>query len=153
MSKVLTAVLLLKLCLIPILAFAQPIVDLTLIEGNASEAGQKTGSFSITRTGDTAQHLDVILTLEGSADLNVDYSATSLSYHDAPNFYRMRIPVGQASLTSTLTPIFDELIEGNETAVFTLESTNQYEKGNSVEATISITDFVERIFKDGFEDL
>jgi len=113
----------------PTLALAQlPTVDLILNIGDAAEAGQLTGSFTITRTGETSQALDVIVVVSGSADQFNDYNASNLIHYSPPN-YRLQIPGGQSSISSTITPILDNLVEGPESAIFTLQPTVNYTLG------------------------
>ena len=129
------------------------VVNLTLDNGDAAEAGQKTGAFTLTRSdnGNPAQALDVIVDVSGNAGQFNDYNASNLIHYAPPN-YRLQIPGGQSSISSTITPILDNLVEGPESAIFTLQPTVNYAEGISISATITIADFVEGIFKDGFED-
>ena len=63
------------------------------------------------------------------------------------------IPAGQQSETVTLTAIFDENEEGDEDAVFTLQGLNSYVTGIPDSTSITIVDFTDMVFKDGFETL
>lgn len=54
-------------------------------------------------------------------------------------------------MTVTLTPIFDEDEDGDEDVVFTVQSTDRYAVGSVDSATVTILDFVQRIFRDSFE--
>lgn len=77
----------------------------------ASEDGS-TGTFTITRTGSTADALLVYFTLGGTATLTTDYSASA----ESP----VTIPAGASSVTVTITPTEDELTEGDETVILSV---------------------------------
>ncbi|MDW8373738.1 MAG: Calx-beta domain-containing protein, partial [Planctomycetota bacterium] len=70
-----------------------------------------TGTFTITRTGDTTSALTVNFTVSGTASAGSDYTALGTS---------VTIPAGQTSVTLTVTPIDDTAVEGAETVIVTL---------------------------------
>ncbi|MFC1695452.1 hypothetical protein ACFL1C_04935, partial [Pseudomonadota bacterium] len=65
------------------------------------------------------------------------------------------IPANQTSATVTLTPVTDSNEEeGDETAEFTLVSDGStYTVGSPTFGIITIADFTELVFRDGFESL
>ena len=131
-------------------------VTLTVGDGDAAEAGQATGAFTVTRTngGNTAASLEVWLTVGGSAVVGPDYAAPGLSGRGGSD-YSVNIPGGQLSRTITLTPVFDEIIEGDETFEVALRGPgdvgHDYTVGMPASGQITIHDFVQLIFKDSFE--
>jgi hypothetical protein len=139
----------------PVLALAQlPIVNLTLGDGNASEAGPDPGSFVHTRTGSTTEALLLDVDVQGTATFNADYSTNPAMVRLGGTVYRVTIPPDQLTATATITPVMDGINEGDETVNFTLMDDNlTYTVGEPANATINIADFVEGIFKDSFEDL
>ncbi|MFN3360181.1 MAG: Calx-beta domain-containing protein [Pseudanabaenaceae cyanobacterium] len=93
-----------------------------------------TGLFTITRSGgDLSQPLTVNYTIGGTATNGTDYTSISSS---------VVIPIGQSSTTITINPLFDGLIEGNETVTLTLASNVNYTIGAPNTATVTIADFV-----------
>jgi len=84
----------------------------------------------------------------------IDYSTTNLSWAVGTTYY-LTIPATALSQSVTLTPIFDETEEGDETAVFNLLGPqlvgSDYTVGLPSKGEITIQDFVDIIFWDGFE--
>ena len=115
------------------IAESVPTVTVVATDANAREDGPTdTGTFTFTRTGPTTLALIVNYTVAGTATAGVDYSSIGTS---------VTIPAGQTSVTRTVTPFPDTLIEGNETVVVTL-STGQYVIGTPSSATVTIADTV-----------
>jgi len=107
-------------------------VDVESGDATASEEGPDSGTFVITRAGDTGSALEVFFTLGGTATLGDDYTLS----HTSP----ATIPSGQRSVTLTLTPVDDStFVEGQETASLTLSPDPAYPIGNAT-ATITIFD-------------
>ncbi|MFO7690086.1 MAG: Calx-beta domain-containing protein, partial [Cryobacterium sp.] len=97
------------------------VVTLTVPDNTATEAGQTTGSFTLTRSGgNTASALAVRLALSGTATLSTDFSWSPGGSFTGGGIYQFSIPAGQESLTVTVTPAQDNLVEGAETVVVTL---------------------------------
>ena len=140
------------------LSIADDVTEVTLIldDGSADEAGQDPGSFTVTRSdsGNTAAPLFVWVTIGGTADRGTDYSLTNAVFAGGTD-YQVAIQAGQLSTTVTLTPVVDQTLEGDETAIFTLRSpgTNgsDYTAGDPSDVLIVIKDRTDSIFKDGFE--
>ena len=130
------------------------VVSMTLDDGDMAESNQDPGKFTITRTnqGNVAAALTVYLTLAGSAGVGADYNTTVQNYVNATTRW-VSIPANQLSVSSDITPVRDNLIEGDETAIFTLGSDNtQYTLGSNIVAEMTIADLVDLMFKDSFEN-
>lgn len=93
-------------------AFAQTnTVTVAATDAAADEAGPDAGTFTFTRTGPTTDGLYVYFTVGGNAVASADYSYFG-TY--------VLIAAGQASATTTVTPILDAVVEADETVVVTL---------------------------------
>jgi hypothetical protein len=108
-----------------------PTVTIAATDPNASETGPDSGTFTISRSGDTSAALTVALGLGGTASNGTDYNAVSPS---------VTIPAGQASAAVVITPIDDQLVEGSETVVATIAANAAYTIGGASSATITIAD-------------
>jgi hypothetical protein len=106
------------------------VVSVIASDPTAAETGQETGVFTITRSGSIIGDLTVLFTLAGSALNGVDYD-------ELPE--NVIIPDGEESVAITVIPQTDELIEGSETVVLTLEQ-GPYEIGEASSAFVSISD-------------
>ena len=154
MNALLKLFVLLMLVGSPIMSLAQPTVDLTTTKVDADEAGQDIGSILVTRTneGNTAEALTVYMLSSGSAGYPTDFSTSGMAWHGG-NQWSIVIPGNQFSASGTITPRFEEILEGEETVTFTLQEEDTfYFLGLPDEATITIADFIQIIFKDSFED-
>ena len=138
----------------PALVIAQlPTVNLTLDDGSAAEAGSDSGSFLVTRNGGIlSEALQLKVALTGTAAIDQDYNPTPSMIWLGGNIFRVTIPPEQTTETVLITPINDGVIEDDETAIFTLQDNTSYTVGEPGPASITITDYVEGIFKDSFED-
>jgi acetyl esterase/lipase len=96
---------------------------------NAAEAGRTPGRFTLTRTGGTAAPLTVRWALGGTASLGADYAAPASS---------ATFPAGSASLNVTVTPVDDNLVEGDETVELRLACDPSY-RIDSAHASASLT--------------
>ncbi|BAZ09644.1 5'-nucleotidase/2',3'-cyclic phosphodiesterase [Calothrix sp. NIES-4071] len=111
-----------------------PTVTITATDANAAESSTtvNTGSFTVTRTGDTTAALTITYTVGGTATNGIDYNNLAGS---------VIIPTGQASATISLTPVNDaNTTEGNETVILTLVDGAAYDLGTTSNATVNITD-------------
>jgi len=138
----------------PCLAFALSTVNLTLNDGNAAEFGQVPGRFTVSRTddGNAAQSLNVRVAVTGMAVPDADYARPGLDWK-APNTYDVHLAANVLSRTITLTPVLDNLIEGEETISVQLKDIGVAYTAtieNTIEMTIA--DFVELMFRDSFEE-
>ena len=133
---------------LPVSALALPTVTLTLDDGSAAEADLNTGTFTVTRANDDnpGQALNVRVARAGDATIGVDYSIAPFAFIIQPNIYQVTLPANEASMTVTLTPVTDNLIEDVETAEFTLVGDElTYTVGTDTEAAIDITDDVAEV--------
>jgi hypothetical protein len=131
------------------------VVTMTLDDGELAEANLDPGSFTVTRSnqGNVAAALTVYLTFAGTAVNGTDYDTTEQHYVGGTNNRRMVIPADQLSLTSVITPRKDNLVEGEEAAIFTLGSDDsQYILGSDIQVEMTIADLVDLMFSDGFEE-
>lgn len=95
-----------------------PRVTLTASDNNAGEHGEDTTLvFTVTRSGDTSAALDVSLSAGGSATAGLDYTGFQS---------RLRIPAGESNAALTLTVLADEVAEGDETVVVSLNASATY---------------------------
>src|SRR5262245_39036484 len=100
-----------------------PVVTIVATDADASERGPDTGTFTVSRTGDTSNPLLVYYSIGGTAQIGVDYlEFTNIERFNylfgGPN---VLIPVGASSAEITVTPIADHLSEGSETVVLQLQ--------------------------------
>ena len=135
-------------------AFGLSTVTLTLVDGEAAELEQDAGSFTVTRTddGNTAQSLVLRVHLSGTAIRDVDYLRLGMD-EISVGVFNITIFGSQLSRTITLTPILDNLIEDDETISIQLKDIGvayTVAEENSIELVIA--DYVELMFKDGFEN-
>lgn len=107
-----------------------PTVSISATDANATETGSESGTFTITRTGDTTEALTVTYTIGDTATNGTDYNAV---------IETVTIPAGQSSTTVTITPIDDAIVEGSEAVSLTLTDTALYDLGVS-NATVTIAD-------------
>lgn len=110
---------------------ALPTVSITATDANAAEAGQDPGTFTITRTGDTTNSLDVSYAISGDAS-GADYTPTLTG--------TVTIPAGESAVEVTITPVDDVSVEGNETLTLTLTDGADYDLGTGFAATVTIAD-------------
>ena len=108
-----------------------PVVTITASDANASEPGTNTGQFTVTRTGNPAKQLVVYLTISGTATNGTDYTTIPAS---------VTIPANSVSAMIQISPIDDQVWEGDETVVLTISSNVSYTVGNPKTATVTIVD-------------
>jgi Calx-beta domain-containing protein/K319-like protein len=90
----------------------RPMVSIRATDNSANESGD-TGTFTITRTGPTTAELRVTFAITGTATNGVDYAALA-----SP----VIIPIGESSVTLTVSPVDDGPGDGSETVNVTLTS-------------------------------
>jgi hypothetical protein len=100
---------------------------------DAAELGGNNATFELRRgVGEpTTSDRDVFVTVSGTAVFSAaagsgDYGITSpaiVSIDSLSGNFTARIPAGQTSVTVTVTPTSDALVEGSETVIFTAEGT------------------------------
>ena len=100
---------------------------------NAAELGPVSGVFTV--TGDTNMNLALPLTvyysIGGTAINGTDYTTIPSS---------VTIPAGLTTATITVTPLYDALVEGDETVVLTLTTNLLYLVDTPSNATVTIAD-------------
>ena len=95
-------------------------VSVTASDPSATEAGLTTGRYTFTRSGGTTTALTVNYTVDGTATAGSDYQALGTSVSFA---------AGATTVTKTVTPVQDSLIEANETVILTLAAEPQLHRG------------------------
>jgi serine protease AprX len=90
-----------------------------------------TATFTVTASSTVTRSITVGYAMSGSATNGTDYTLSG-----RPN--QVRIPAGQSSATVTLTSQLDQVTEGTETAIITLQRGRGYKLGPNKEATLSI---------------
>jgi hypothetical protein len=108
-----------------------PTVTIVASDASASEAGSNTGTFTISRTGDSSSALTVLINVAGTASQGADYSSLPAS---------VPLSAGQTSATLTVTPLADNLVEGDETVIVSIGASGTYSTGTPATATVTITD-------------
>src|SRR5439155_2291716 len=107
------------------------IVSVLATDGNASEQGPDTATFTLSRIGDTSSALTVNYALSGKTQNRKDYPPLGTS---------VTIAAGASSATVTVTPIDDNQAESDETVVLTISPGADYDVGSANSATITIAD-------------
>src|SRR5262249_9730011 len=108
-----------------------PIVSVTAVDTNASEAGADTGTLTFTRSGgNTASALTVNYTIGGTASNGTDYVTIGTSATIAAN---------ETSASRVTVPLADNIVESAETVILTISSSNQYNIGSGA-GTVTIAD-------------
>lgn len=92
---------------------------------------EDTGTFTVTRSGDTTGDLIVRVAITGTAANGTDYTSVADT---------VTIPAGQASANITVAPLQDGIAEGAETVIVTLAADNAYTVGTADAATVTIGD-------------
>jgi serralysin len=99
------------------------VAEVILTEGEtmAAEAGQVPADFTVSRNmqGNFNTTLRVYLEMGGTALINTDYAPTNLTAVGGSTYY-VTIPTSMSSITVTLTPVRDNIIEGLENITFQL---------------------------------
>ena len=115
-----------------------PVVSITATDANATETGNDSGTFRISRTGSNVGPLTVSYTVATGAG-----QATSDDY--TPSLVgSATIPSGQSFVDITISPVNDNLEEGDELVTLTLGDSGSYDIGTNSTAivTIAITPFL-----------
>lgn len=111
---------------------ADATISITANDANASESGPDNGQFTITRSGDLDEALEVHYLIQGSAFNRVDYQAITAS---------AVIGAGLSTTTVTIAPLADALDEGPETVILKLLTDPGYVVDASASlATVTIAD-------------
>ena len=112
---------------------ADAVITVAATDADASELGPNTGKFTVARSGPPTLARDVQIAVGGTASNNIDYSISSAALLGSATggLFDIRIPIGQTSVTVTITPIFSPEAEGAETVIFSAEESS---------ATVTIAD-------------
>jgi len=108
-----------------------PLVSIAATDADAAEEGEDSGTFTITRTGDTTEALTVQYTIAGSADAE-DYTPELTG--------TATIAADESSVEITITPVDDDEVEGLETVELTIVDADDYDLGAETVATVTIDD-------------
>jgi hypothetical protein len=108
-----------------------PTVTVEANEPVAHEFGARAGSFLVRRNHPASTALDVAYALGGTAGAGTDYVAPPGT---------ARIAAGATSVAVAITPVPDDLPEGDETVVLTLSAGAAYTLGAPAQATVTIKD-------------
>lgn len=111
----------------------EPMISVTVAQGQASENEGASGRFTVTRRGSLAGDLTVALNLTGSAQNGTDYAWI------APTLV---MPEGVASVDVVITPYADGLAESAETVMLTVLAGPGYRTGTSAQASLTIEDLL-----------
>ena len=111
---------------------SSPTVTISATDANATEAGETTGTFRVSRGSETAGNLTVNFSTGGTATLNTDYTLSSSG--------SVTISNGNTYEDITLTPDDDATDEDDETAILTLSSGSGYTIGSPSSGTVTIAD-------------
>ena len=109
----------------------EPVVSISATDATATEASTTTGTFTVTRTGDTTNAITVNYSVTGTAVNGADYTTVGSS---------VVIAAASSSSTVTITPVDDTVAEGDETVILTLTSGTGYALGTPIIDTVTITD-------------
>lgn len=109
----------------------KPVMTIAASDPNASEPGPDAGTFTISRTGTYLPSLTVNCAVSGTATNGTDYTSLSGS---------VTMPYGLPSVTITVSPLDDALVEGDESVMVTLSSSASYDIGTPASATVTIAD-------------
>jgi hypothetical protein len=109
-----------------------PVVSVQATTATTQESDPATpGVIQISRTGSTASSLDVNLTITGTAESGVQYTALPTT---------ITIPTGASSYTLYVTPIDDQQNTGNTSAIVSLATGVYTQNPDSRQATVTIVD-------------
>ncbi|MEM7704631.1 MAG: Calx-beta domain-containing protein [Pseudomonadota bacterium] len=121
-----------------------PVIEVSVLDADMSEAGPNPGAFLLTRSGggDPTQAIAVNYTLGGSAGSPQDFVVMGGTV----------IAANELTLQLDLQPQADsDDMEGDETIEITLQPSPSYLIGPANTATVVLRDFVDLIFAAGFE--
>jgi hypothetical protein len=108
-----------------------PAIEIVASDPNAREFGNKPGRFSLVRNGDTNGTVTVNYNVTGTAASGLDFVPLPAAVTFAPGLVVSNLLV---------TPITDNLVEGDETVTLTLRSSTNYTLTTVSNATVTIHD-------------
>ncbi|MDR2642854.1 MAG: putative Ig domain-containing protein, partial [Planctomycetaceae bacterium] len=129
----------------PSLVALIPTINVTINDQYASEDGNNSGEFAISRsaTDDLSQPVTVYFEISGTAVLNTDYTGVNAALDSETGKYlgNITLQAGQRQAIIKITPSKDSLTELTETVVLTLTNSDGFYKiGSDSAAEIKITD-------------
>uniref|UniRef100_A0A8J7D0G0 Calx-beta domain-containing protein n=1 Tax=Desmonostoc muscorum LEGE 12446 TaxID=1828758 RepID=A0A8J7D0G0_DESMC len=112
-----------------------PVITIAATDASAGETATgvtpNPGTFTLTRTGNTAAALIVNYTLSGTATKGTDYSNLGGT---------VTFAAGSATANVNVTPINDTAVELNETVILTLATGTGYNLGTAKSSTVTLSD-------------
>ena len=108
-----------------------PTIEIVASDAVAGEFGTNTARFAIVRSGDTNPAVVVNYTITGTASNGVDYATLS---------GKVTLAAGAIATNLLVTPIPDNLVEGDETVTLTLQASTNYTLSAISNATVIIKD-------------
>jgi hypothetical protein len=108
-----------------------PVVEIVASDPVAGEFGTNLARFALVRSGATNAPLTVVYSVAGSATPALDYAALAVS---------VTLPAGGVSANLTILPTPDELVEGDETIMVTLQPGAGYTLSALSNATVTLRD-------------
>jgi hypothetical protein len=109
-----------------------PTVTVAATDDSAAETATDPGTFTVSRTGDTAADLTVYFSLTGTATDALDYTSSSSG--------SVIISSGFSSAAVTIIPIDDASEEGSESVSLVISDNAAYTAGSPSSANITIAD-------------
>lgn len=106
-----------------------PTVTVSATDPEASEQPLRNGEFLIQRSGSTAGDLTVTYSVGGTATAGQDHTLAGGS---------VVIPAGSSAKALAVVPLDDQVAEGDETVVVTLQGQPHYQVGQPGSATVTI---------------
>ncbi|MEZ0542100.1 cellulose binding domain-containing protein [Fibrella arboris] len=100
-----------------------PSVSIVATDANGAEAGADPIVFTLSRSGSTTADLTVNYSIGGTATNGTDYTPALSGV--------ATIPAGQPSITITLTPVDDAVIDASETVILTITANAAYSIGSA----------------------
>jgi hypothetical protein len=117
------------------IAGSPAIVTVTANDAIAAEAGADPGVFTFSRSGgDTSSVLNIFVSRSGTATNGSDYASLG------GGTFLVTIPANQTTATVIISPLADNLVEGPETVVLTIQPGSTYIIGADSQATVTIAD-------------
>jgi subtilase family serine protease len=106
-----------------------PVIKILATDAVATETGPSSGTFTISRIGNTDDELEVTYSITGTATPGTDYDPIDES---------IVIQAGSATATILITPVDDTLTETDETVILTILSDPAYLVSGTATATVTI---------------
>lgn len=114
-------------------------VSLTALDNTLMESATNTGRFRIARSGSTNGSLTVHLSVQGTATLGIDYTASGADSFSATSA-AITIPAGLNSRDITITPVDDAAVEGPETIQLSVLPDPAYTVPSASNAVVTFLD-------------